>query len=372
MAGIYIHIPFCKTRCLYCDFFSNTQMSKKNNFIHALCREMENRKNYLNTSAVNTLYLGGGTPSQLSESDFIQIFDSLQRNFNLSECKEITIEANPDDLTAEYIRMLRQFPFNRISIGIQSFDNQDLQFLNRRHNAQRAIDAVRNCQKAGFNNISIDLMYGLPGQSIEKWQKNIDSALSLHIQHISSYHLIYEEGTALYRLLEQKKITPVSEECSLAMFQTLIHSLKEKGFIHYEISNFARPGYHSRHNSSYWTGEKYLGLGPGAHSFNGDCRHYNIGNLLQYIAGENELVEERLSEQEHFNDFVLTALRTVWGLSLNLVQTKFGAKYYNYCLKMAKKHLDNGNLILDNNILRLSEKGIFISDGIMSDFMYID
>ncbi|MEG1587164.1 MAG: radical SAM family heme chaperone HemW, partial [Bacteroidales bacterium] len=269
MAGIYIHIPFCKTRCLYCDFFSNTRMDKKNAFIATLCKEIENRKTYLGDATIKTLYFGGGTPSQLEEADFRQIFTTLKNCFDLSQCHEITLEANPDDLSESYIAMLRTLPFNRISIGIQSFSDRDLKFLNRRHDAQQAIRAVNNCKQAGFDNISIDLMYGLPGQTPDEWEKNLETALSLNIQHISSYHLIYEEGTALYRLLERGKVNPVDEESSLQMFRTLIDTLRKKGFVQYEISNFARDERYSMHNTSYWTGDKYLGLGPGAHSFDG-------------------------------------------------------------------------------------------------------
>lgn len=372
MSGIYIHIPFCKTRCIYCDFFTNTRLERKDAYITALCKEIASRKEYLQGEEIRTLYFGGGTPSQLSDKDFDIIFNTLQTHFDLSKCGEITLEANPDDLTYDYINMLRRFPFNRISMGVQSFNDSELKFLNRRHDAQRAIDAIHNCQKAGFDNISIDLMYGLPNQTEAIWQKNLDIATSLGIQHISSYHLIYEEGTNLYNRLQSGAVNPVNEELSLTMFQMLIDSLKKAGFIHYEISNFGLEGYFSQHNSSYWTGDKYLGLGPGAHSYNGENRSYNIGDLSLYIKGELFTEEETLDLQARYNDFILTSLRTMWGVSLAQLSQRFNERIYDYCLKMAKPHLDNGNLIITEGSLKLTSSGIFISDGIMADLMLVD
>ena len=370
MAGIYIHVPFCKTRCLYCDFFSNTRMDKKSAYLDALCEEIANRKDYLQQDPIKTLYFGGGTPSQLSRNDLESIFHTIRQYFDLSQCEEITLEANPEDLSPEYIQMLRTLPFNRISMGVQSFSDKDLKFLNRRHNARRALDAVRDCQRAGFQNISIDLMYGLPGQTLDDWKLNLETALSLNIQHISSYHLIYEEGTALYRLLQGGKINPVDEDLSVSMFRTLIETLKEGGFLHYEISNFALEGYYSKHNTSYWTGDRYLGLGPGAHSFDGECRHFNIGDMEGYIHGK-PVEEEKLSHEEHYNEFILTSLRTMWGLPLKGVQEKFGEKLYQYCLTAAAPHLQSGMLVQTEGRLKLSPEGIFVSDGIMSDLMYV-
>lgn len=372
MAGIYIHIPFCKTRCIYCDFYSNIKMDQKERFLPALFREIDERFNYLDEEPIHTLYFGGGTPSQLEESDFKQIFEKLNEKFDLSTCQEITIEANPDDLTAEYISMLRQFPFNRISIGIQSFNNDDLKFLNRRHHAQRAIQAIKDCQAAGFDNLSIDLMYGLPNQSIEQWQQNITTAVSLGVQHISSYHLIYEEGTKLHKLLQIGDVKESNEELSLEMFSRLIYTLKEAGFMHYEVSNFAQHGYISQHNSSYWLGKSYLGLGPSAHSFNQSSRCYNSADLNCYIAGPTAPKVEQLSVAERYNDLILTSLRTHWGLSLEQLEATFGKRFLNYCLFQAEPHIERGNLIKTENRLKLSPEGIFVSDGIMSDLMYID
>lgn len=377
MAGIYIHVPFCQTRCLYCDFFSNTRMDKKKGWLNSLCKEISLRKDYLKGETIRTLYFGGGTPSQLERSDFEHIFNTLSTHFDLSLCEEITLEGNPEDLTNEYIAMLRSFPFNRISMGIQSFDDNDLKFLNRRHNASRAEEAVESCRRAGFSNISIDLMYGLPDQTIDGWKKNLEKALSLNIPHISSYHLIYEEETALYRLQQQGKISPVNEETSLEMFRILIDTLQAGGFEHYEISNFARNGLYSKHNSSYWKGVPYLGLGPGSHSYDGTNRHFNPGDLNLYIAQiENDITDfvktEILSLDEQYNEFILISLRTMWGLPLEDVRLRFGEERYRYCLQMAKPYLDDNLLKEEAGILKLTQKGIFISDGIMADLLYVE
>ena len=257
MAGIYIHIPFCKRRCIYCDFFSTTASEKKNEYIKALCKDIAGRKNYLEGEVIDTIYFGGGTPSQLEKGDFVNIFRTIYDNYSINPKAEITIEANPDDLTDEYVEMLSTLPFNRLSMGIQTFNDDILSLLKRRHNAQQAIDAFRRCRNAGFHNISIDLMYGLPGESMETWKRDLDTAISLMPEHISAYHLIYEEGTVLYKLREENKVSEADEDLSNSLFETLISRLKESGYAHYEISNFCRPGMHSRHNSSYWTGIKY-------------------------------------------------------------------------------------------------------------------
>ena len=296
MAGLYVHVPFCSKRCLYCDFFSNTEMRYKEPYVAALIREMALRAPYLAGEPIETIYFGGGTPSQLAASDFLQIFEAIQQHFTLTSSMEITLEANPDDLSSAYIRSLRTLPFNRLSMGIQSFHEDDLRLLNRRHTAAQAKEAVDRCQQAGLTNLSIDLIYGLPGQTQTAWEDNLAQALALQVPHLSAYHLTYEEGTALYRLLEEGKVQPVDEELSLSLFHTLIDQLTQAGYQHYEISNFAKPGCYSRHNSSYWTGKAYLGLGPSAHSYNGQEREWNVASLPIYIkgieAGEPQLERE--------------------------------------------------------------------------------
>lgn len=376
MAGIYLHIPFCKRRCIYCDFFSTTQSNLMPQYIDALCRELEIRKDYLEGEQIETIYWGGGTPSQLNEELFEQIFHTIDANYQVSDEAEVTLEANPDDLTPAYIDMLRKLPFNRLSMGIQTFDDRTLKLLNRRHTAQQAIEAFENCRKAGFKNISIDLMYGLPGETTESWKRDLQQAVRLNPEHISAYHLIYEEGTPLWTLREQHRVAEADEDLSLNLFTQLIHRLKENGYVHYEISNFCLPGFHSKHNSSYWTGKKYLGCGASAHSYNGSSRQWNVASLNKYIEGiseNNNSVSEKevLDRYTRYNDFVITTLRTCWGMSLVRLKDDFGNELYDYCLRMAKPYLKQGTLSLSDNILRLTDKGIFISDGIMSDLLWV-
>ena len=376
MAGIYIHVPFCKTRCIYCDFYTRTDMSSKHNYISAICREIELRKEYTGDEIIETIYFGGGTPSQLSKDDFEQIFTSIHRNFGVSQDAEITMEANPDDLNDKYLQMIREFPFNRLSIGIQSFDDNELLFLKRRHTSQKAKDAVASAKAIGFNNISIDLMYGLPKQTLDIWNKNLDEALALDIQHISSYHLIYEQGTRLYRLFKSGDVKPVEEDLSVEMFSTMIDRLSSAGFEHYEISNFAKDGLYSKHNSSYWLGKKYLGLGPAAHSFDGQNRAWNIPSISKYTegisSGKLPLEIEHLNENTRYNDFILTGMRTMWGVNLEKLESLFGSQRKEYCLKNVQKYIKQGFVSQSDDILTLTRKGIFISDGIMSDLMWID
>lgn len=376
MAGIYLHVPFCKRRCIYCDFFSTTQSERKTAYIHAVCSELEMRKEYLGGETIETIYWGGGTPSQLDKEDFETIFYYLHKNYSISSHPEITLEANPDDLTPDYIAMLRTLPFNRLSMGIQTFNESILKVLQRRHTARQAIEAFQNCRAAGFQNISIDLMYGLPGETLSTWQQDLDQALLLHPEHLSAYHLIYEEDTVLWKLREQHKVEEADEDLSVSLFSTLIDRLTSEGYDHYEISNFSLPGLYSRHNSSYWTEKKYLGCGPSAHSYNGVSRQWNVASLDTYIKGisaETPVFEiEELDLYTRYNDFVITRIRTEWGMPLSKLRDEFGEKLYDYCLRMAAPHLKQGTLELVNDILKLTRKGIFISDGIMSDMLWTD
>ena len=375
MAGIYIHIPFCAKRCLYCDFFSSTDMQFKTPYIQAIIREMELRKDYIDNEPIETIYFGGGTPSQLGKKDFEKIFDAINRIFDTSQCQEITLEANPDDMTPEYAASLQKLPFNRISMGVQSFQEKDLRFLNRRHNREQAIRAVALCKEHGISNINIDLIYGLPGQTLDEWSLNLEEAIQLDVPHISAYHLIYEERTALYKLLKEGGITPVDEELSVSLFSTLINRLTKAGYLHYEISNFARPGYISQHNSSYWLGKKYIGIGAAAHSYNGSNRLWSVSSLPLYLKGiatETPAVEiEELDENTQYNDFIITRLRTMWGIQLQKIKELFGEEKWNYLKQQAEPYLQQDLLNLQNETLKLSKKGIFISDGIMSDLLWI-
>lgn len=377
MAGIYLHIPFCKRRCLYCDFYSTTDGRLKDAYIRALCRELADRKDYLHGEPVETLYFGGGTPSQLLPEDFRKLFDTLYQLYDIDPNAEITLEANPDDLTEAYIGQLADLPFNRLSIGIQTFDEGLLQTLNRRHTAAQAVTAFHHCRQAGFGNISIDLMYGLPDETEEQWQHDLETATALRPEHISAYHLIYEEGTPLWQLREAHRVTEANEELSLAMFTRLMRHLRQNGYEHYEISNFCLPGCHSRHNSSYWTGQHYLGCGPSAHSYDGNTRRWNVSSLSEYLTsvqqGRPFHETETLDLPTRYNDFIITSLRTCWGLSLQQLRCRFGTRLYDYCLKMAAPHIARGHLTKkDEDVLVLTEQGIFISDGIMSDLLWVE
>lgn len=376
MAGIYIHVPFCKTRCIYCDFYTRTDMSPKYNYVLAICKEIELRKSYIADEIVDTIYFGGGTPSQLSVEDFNKIFETIYNTFEVSSDAEITMEANPDDLDISYLDSLQALPFNRLSMGVQSFNDDELKFLKRRHTSKRALDVVNTCKSLGYNNISIDLMYGLPNQTMDIWQRNLDKAISLDIQHISSYHLIYEQGTRLYRLFKMGDVKAVDEELSVEMFSLMIDKLGLAGFEHYEISNFARNGLYSRHNSSYWLGKKYLGLGPAAHSFDGDNRAWNIPSISKYITAIGEhrlpLEIENLDRNTRYNDFILTGMRTMWGVDLIELERLFGTKLKDYCMKNVQRYIDEGFVYKEANVLKLSRNGIFISDGIMSDMMWVE
>ena len=375
MAGLYIHIPFCAKRCLYCDFFSNTDMKFKEPYVSAVIREMQLRQEYIGGEPLDTIYFGGGTPSQLQQADFERIFKAIDCLFNISSCKEITLEANPDDMTPKYVASLRNLPFNRVSMGVQSFKEKDLHFLNRRHDREQALRAVELCKENGIPNISIDLIYGLPGQTLEEWQENLDDAIHLEIPHISAYHLIYEEGTALYKLMEAGKVAPIEEELSVTLFSTLINRLAEAGYLHYEISNFARPGYFSQHNSSYWTGKKYIGIGPSAHSYDGESRQWNISSLPHYLEGIRTGIPnieiEKLDINTKYNDFIITGLRTMWGIRTSDIREQFGEEKQAYLEQQAATYLHQGLLIYENDTLTLSKEGIFISDGIMSDLLWV-
>ena len=376
MASLYLHIPFCKSRCIYCDFYSGTDTSQRARYVQALCDELKLRSTYLTTRVLDSIYFGGGTPSLLQKEDFERLFTEIHMHFTLSSAAEITLECNPDDLTASYVAQLQELPFNRISIGIQSFDDAELRFLNRRHTAQQAQEAVALCQAHGFDNISIDLMYGLPNQTPETWCKTLAVAMSLGVQHLSAYSLMYEEGSPLSRLRNAHKITELDEATSVALFEQLIDTVALHGFEQYEISNFCLPSFHSRHNSSYWHGVPYLGVGAAAHSFDGVSRQWNVANTVRYMAGvaagQLEVEREELTDDERYNEFVFTALRTRSGINLSDLEQRFGNARLAYCLRLAQPYIDGGQLELRAGQLALTRAGIFVSDGIMSDLCYVD
>lgn len=334
------------------------------------------RKDYIEGEEIETIYFGGGTPSLLSATDFRDLFEAIQQTFIIKEKAEITLEANPDDITESSVKNLCKLPFNRVSMGVQSFNDNDLHFLNRRHDSREAHQAIKLWKENDIHNISIDLIYGLPGQTIEAWIANINEALTLDIPHISAYMLTYEKGTPLYRMLQAGKIKSADDDLSLASFSTLIKMLTTAGYIHYEISNFARRGFFSQHNSSYWTGKKYLGLGPAAHSYNGKNRQWNVASLPKYIEGikNNQPITsgEILNLFTRYNDYVITRMRTMWGVKLSDIQKNFGNNLKNYFLKTAQPYIKEQFLIQNEDTIKLSERGIFVSDGIMSDLLYVD
>ena len=376
MAGIYIHIPFCKKKCYYCNFYKSVSGSRKEAFLQSLKKEILQRKEELQGEKIETVYLGGGTPSLLTIEETEDIIKTVLENFSVSENAEITFESNPEDLTDSYLKRLSTTPVNRLSIGIQSFKDSDLILMNRRHRSDRAIKAVKDAQNAGFNNISIDLIYGLPKQTMEDWKRDIKIALSLNVQHISSYCLTYSKGTVFYHRLKTGKLRELSDELCFRQFKYLVEILKENGFEQYEISNFSKSGYRSRHNSSYWLRKKYLGFGPSAHSYDFNTRRWNKADLEYYIKNVNENATyweyEVLDVTERYNDYVITSLRTVWGISEDVLRSDFGEKYLIFFKKGIQSYLTSGHVLFNNGNYHLTTDGLFISDMIMEDLLYVN
>lgn len=374
MAGIYIHIPFCKSRCIYCGFYSTTLLDLRKKYINAVCREMELRKNYIR-EPFSTIYLGGGTPSLLDEAELTKLFLYINNVYDVDRNAEITMECNPDDITPEFTNMLSRLSINRVSMGAQTFADSRLRLLHRRHNSDEVKHAVKLLREAGIKNISIDLMFGFPDESLSQWKEDISAALALNVEHISAYSLMYEEDTPLWKMLDTGKVKEIDEELSLAMFKELVRQLTDAGYEHYEISNFARPGYRSRHNSSYWHQVPYIGLGAAAHSFALNSRQWNVADLKLYIEKINNgiipMEREELDNDTTFNDIITTALRTSDGIDLNAMETRLGKRYRNTLISAAGKHLEQGLLEIRHDRLRLTSEGIFISDMVMSDLMIV-
>jgi len=375
MAGIYIHIPFCKQACHYCDFHFSTSLRKKDELTRALVNEMGLRKQELNDQIVETIYFGGGTPSLLSADELKLLMDSVYVNFNVVTNPEVTIEANPDDLTLKQIKNLATLPINRLSIGIQSFFDQDLKLMNRAHNAEEAKRCLEEATKH-FKNITIDLIYGIPGFSNERWIQNIETALSFNIPHISSYALTVEPRTALDALIKKGKIPNIDETQAEEQFCILIEKLEAAGFIHYELSNFGKLDYFSKHNTSYWQGKPYLGFGPSAHSYNGKERSWNVRNNSIYINslshGVLPMETEALTLSDQYNEYIMTGLRTFWGVSLEKVGQDFGNTFKTYLLEQSQKHIDQHLLYINGDKLLVTQRGKFLSDGIASDLFKIN
>jgi len=373
MSGIYIHVPFCKQRCYYCDFFTSTQIKQKPELVLALIQEIKLRKDWLAGENVKTIYFGGGTPSLLSADEINRILTVIFQNFEVIQNPEITLEANPDDLSLEYITELKNTRINRLSIGIQSFNDSDLVLMNRRHTAQQAIDSVKNAQNCGFNNISTDLIYGLPGSNTNTWKSNLEQMAQLKIQHLSAYHLTYEKGTVFEDRRKKQKLFPVSEEESISQFNQLIDWAARHSFEHYEISNFATEGFYSKHNTNYWKQKKYLGIGPAAHSYNINTRAWNPSNINEYINAiknlKPEFETETLTLIDKHNEFLITSLRTQWGINLIAFENQFGKEWKKLLLQNAKSFIENQKLSITNDCLVLTKNGIFVSDAILTELI---
>jgi oxygen-independent coproporphyrinogen-3 oxidase len=373
MAGIYIHIPFCKKLCFYCDFYHVITPDDYSGFIEAVIKEASLRREYLGSESVTTIYLGGGTPSVLSISDLGAILDQVHRQFIVEKDFELTIELNPDDVNPVYLKGLRKLGINRISLGIQSWRDSDLIMLNRRHNSVQAATALNDIFNAGFENVTIDLIYGIPGMTAREWASNLDIAFSFDIKHLSAYHLTIEKGTVFGKMLGKGHLVEIDEEESASLFNILIEKAEAAGFIHYEISNFGKPGYFSSHNSNYWKQVNYLGLGPSAHSFNGYSRQWNISNLKAYVKAINSGIpyyeSEELDTKARFNEYIMTSLRTMWGIDLEYVEKTFEKEGYDYVVNLSAKFRDYGLMKQDKKNLVLTNQGKMISDNIISEFM---
>lgn len=371
--NLYLHIPFCASRCSYCDFYKETRQEERLAFLRALeCELIERRSELPEGDNVRHIYLGGGTPSQLTIPELAALYETIYRHYPVASGGEITIECNPDDITADYARGLAQLPTNRVSMGVQSFHEADLRFLSRRHTAEQVTSAVDSLRAVGLSNLSLDLIYGLPRQTEALWRANVERFLELDVPHLSAYHLIYEEGTALMRLLQAGKVTAVTEEASLAFFELLIDRLTAAGYEHYEISNFARLGCYAQHNTGYWQGEAYLGFGPSAHSYDGTrCRSYNVASLKDYIAGiqagQRDYEVEQLSPEELQHEYILTRMRTQWGISYSAYAERFGQAALSTLQRAAAPYLETQRLCDEGGTLRLTRSGVFVSDGILAD-----
>jgi len=374
MSGIYIHIPFCKQACHYCDFHFSTQLGKKEAMVNAIVKELVLRKAEVDDE-VETIYFGGGTPSVLSNDEIERLIQAVYDNYRVIDHPEITLEANPDDLSSNRIIQLSKSPVNRLSIGIQSFFDEDLKLMNRAHNAGEAEQCIQVATQY-FDNITIDLIYGIPGMDNKRWKDNIQKALDFGLPHISSYALTVEPRTALKKFIEKGIVPDVDDEQAQEQFHILVDVLEEEGFVNYEISNFGKPGFFSKNNTAYWLGKKYLGVGPSAHSFDGEHRSWNIRNNPTYIKkiaeGVLPIEIETLSKTDRYNEYVMTGLRTIWGVDLDRIATEFGANYLKYLKQQAAKYLEQDLLILANGKLLTTKKGKFLADGIASDLFMVN
>jgi len=376
MAGIYIHIPYCRQKCHYCNFFSVASRSTMPVMTDAICREMELQRGYTNNQIIETIYFGGGTPSMLETDQLGRIMNSLKGNFSISAKPEITLEANPDDISPERLYYWKKIGINRLSIGIQSFRDEDLIYLNRVHNAEKALKCLQLAREAGFDNLTLDLIFGIPTLTDEGLIFNINTALDLGIPHISAYSLTVEPRTALDLMIRKGTAAPVDEQQSARQFELLMSEMEDKGYQQYEISNYCLPGKFARHNTSYWKGETYLGIGPSAHSFNGESRQWNVSGIQPYLdsikTGEIPAELEMLAQNQKYNEFVMTGLRTMWGCKPEEIQRRFGELPYVYFIDRVSAWMANGSVIYDQDAFKLTAKGKLLADGIASDLFMVD
>ena len=366
MAGIYVHIPFCKSKCAYCNFFSVVSDKRRADYLEALKKEAELRKDYLGGEEVRTIYFGGGTPSTLRASEISEILEVLNKNYKIAAAPEITLEANPDTVSKESLLAYKSIGINRLSIGIQSFFDDDLQYLSRKHDSKHALQLLDWAKEVGFHEITLDLIYGIPTLTDEKWRKNLEIFFSTDFNHLSAYALTVEEKTALGQRINKGVAAPVSEEATIRQYEILCEMTENQGFEHYEISNFARPGHYSKHNTIYWKGEKYLGFGPSAHSFDGVSRQWNVAGVKDFC--DNYSFErEELSLDDRYNEYVMTSLRTNWGCDINYVMQNFGEKYAKKFENGVKKHISNGKMFQKANSFILTDNGMLFADGIAAE-----
>ena len=378
MAGIYIHIPFCKQACNYCNFHFSTSRKLKDDFLVAIKMEIELRTAYLDNEKVNTIYFGGGTPSVLSASEIASIIDQINKFYEIDKDVEITLEANPDDLSLNYLKALKQSPINRLSIGVQSFHDKDLQFMNRVHSSKEAVACIENAKKAGFDNLNMDLIYGVQTLTDDYWKINLEIFSELDVNHLSGYGLIVEPKTQLAYDIKKGLVKDVDNEKSVRHFEILMNTMEDLGFIHYEIANFCKDGFISKHNSSYWKQEKYLGLGPSAHSYNGESRQWNIANNAKYIkllSLETRLIasppewaeEEKLTTEQKYNEYIMTSIRTIWGIDTEKIHLEFGEEKFNNFIKSSHNYLDKNYLVEENGVYKLTRQGKLFADSITAD-----
>lgn len=371
MAGLYIHIPFCRKKCHYCNFYSLASVKYLDAFYDALLEEIYIQRKYLEGKSIQSIYFGGGTPTFVNQDIIRQVLLSISKYYSIAVDPEITLEANPDDINNSLLREYKDIGINRLSIGVQSFFDDDLKYLNRLHSAGQAYQAVMEAKSAGFENLSIDLIYGIPTLTNEKWAQNLEKAFSLDIPHISAYSLTVEEKTPLYILIQKKALTAPTDEQMIGHFRILQHKMKEHDYLHYEISNFCKTGYYSRHNSMYWTGEHYLGIGPSAHSYNGVSRQWNVSNILQYvdlIARNDRFYQtEELTDIQRFNERIMVSLRTMWGFDLNKTREEFGEEVASHFLRSASRYINSGEMVENDDIYTLTDAGKLFADGIAAD-----